>query len=168
MASGKDPKERAGKKKKASAGGILAGMAAAAGAIGAAAGKGTGRNRALALVAAVLLFAVGAAGGFFAVDFFTKEDGFSMRGEDFLEIPMYSLYEEQGATSVFFGREGEVRTVYYYREDISHDAVAVDGVDTAVHGFYYAVYTSDALPYRGVELIRTIEVMRVEDDGEIQ
>ena len=91
-----------------------------------------------------------------------------MVGEDFVEIQMYAPYEEPGATGIFFGKEAQVKTEYYYREDISHDAVKVNGVDTAVNGFYYAVYTCDGFPYRGIELIRTIEVMRVEDDGEIE
>lgn len=166
MATDRDPKERARKKKKSSSGGILAGMAAAAGAAGAAAAAKGGKHRVLVFILAVVLFALGAAGGFFGLQALTKDDGFSMIGQDFVEISMYTAYEEQGATSVFFGREGEVRTAYYYREDISYDPVAVESVDTSVNGFYYAVYTSDALPYRGVELIRTIEVMRVEDDGQ--
>ncbi len=168
MASDRQPKERARKKKKSSAGGILQGAAAAAAAAGAAAAAKSSKHRAAVIILAVVLFALGAAGGFFGLRYLTRDDGFSMVGEDFVEIQMYAPYEEPGATGIFFGKEAQVKTEYYYREDISHDAVKVNGVDTAVNGFYYAVYTCDGFPYRGIELIRTIEVMRVEDDGEIE
>ncbi len=168
MASNKSLKERAQKKKKSSAGKALQGIAAAAGAAGAAtAAKSSGGHRAAAVILAVVLFLLGAAGGYFGLQALTGDDGFAMAGEDFVEVQMYGQYEERGASAVFLGKEATVETEYRYREDISHDAAPADGVDTSRNGFYYAIYTCDSFPYRGIELIRTIEVVRGEDDGQI-
>ncbi len=72
-----------------------------------------------------------------------------------------------GVDVTIFGKDmsDTVTVAMYYREDISHDIVAVDAIDLAVAGIYYIEYTSSHFLFAGTKLIRTIIVMGVEIDG---
>lgn len=74
-------------------------------------------------------------------------------------------YTELGAKCVSFGKKFDVNIEYFYREDISHDEVKVDSVDSTKEGVYYAVYTTSSKKYSSVKLIRTIYVFGEEDNG---
>ncbi len=166
MASNKNPRERATKKDDDNdVGKAVVGGAAAVG-VGLIL-KTLFKKGGLAVLFAVILLGGGFAAGFFGWQYLTKNDTFTMQGEDFVTISMNESYNDLGVTAVVFGQDktGEVTTKYYYREDISYEAKECEKVDTSVAGYYYAVYTLDGTPYHGVELIRTIEILRVEDNG---
>ena len=74
-------------------------------------------------------------------------------------------YQEPEATCIFFGKENDVTISYSYREDISYDPIDVETVDTSISGFYYVTYTNSTFKYKNVVLIRTIQVMEVENNG---
>lgn len=167
MSLDKSPKERATKKKNSSAKTkVVQGITATAGACTAAKAVKSSKNKGIVAFVFILIFAVGTAIGFFGLKVLTKGDGFIMSGEDFIEVQMYQVYADEGATATFFGKEYTVEVSYYYREDISYDAVKTDKVNTSVAGYYYVVYQTDAFLYKDTDLIRTVEVVRVEDDGQ--
>ena len=43
--------------------------------------------------------------------------------------------------------------------------IDVETVDTSISGFYYVTYTNSTFKYKNVVLIRTIQVMEVENNG---
>ncbi len=166
MAENKSPRERAVKNgKNTSQGKTAQAVAAAVGAAVAAKAISSSKNKGVTIVIIVVCLVIGLAIGFFGLSFLTKNDGFTMVGEDMVTLQMYDEYKEENATAVLFGKEYDVSVTYYYRLDLTHDIEKTEGVDTSVDGFYYAVYQTDAFLYKGTELIRTIEVKRVEDDG---
>lgn len=124
------------------------------------------------IVLPVLL--IGLALGFFGVKFALKNDGFALvEGVQVDEIMYiggdseYSKYQELGVKCISFGKDysEDVEITYYYRLDMSEDAVKVEKVDETVPGMYYAVYTTKAPRYKSVTLIRNIAVLEVEDNG---
>ena len=123
------------------------------------------------ILVAILLFALGGAGGYFGYSFLCKEDVFEMvsysNGEDDITIGQdetTQVYIEQGARCVVLGKDvsSQVKITYKYREDITHDAIVVDEIDENMAGTYYAIYTIDNLKYKSVTLIRNIFVTREE------
>ncbi|MBQ9081674.1 MAG: hypothetical protein IJY26_03455 [Clostridia bacterium] len=168
MASDKNPKERATKKKKSTTWKAVQAVAAAAGAAVAAKAVKSSKNKGATIFVVLLCFIIGLAAGFFGLGALTGGDTFEMVGEDFVEVQMYEEYTDLGAKAVFLGEEQEIAVTYYYREDISQDIVEKEGVDTSVAGFYYVVYQTEAFLYSNTDLIRTVEVVRVEDDGQAE
>ena len=163
MATKKSPDERATKRSRATGKGKA--VAAGAAVVGAATAAKYAKKNPVGVVIVLLCLILGGVLGYFAA---AKTTAYTMTGEDFISVGMHDPYKEQGATLKVLGKDlsEEVKLSYYYREDISYDATACDGVDTSVAGYYYAVYTNDTIFYKNVQLIRTIEVLRVEDDGE--
>lgn len=168
MASERNPKERATKKKRSSTGKVAQGAAAAAAAATAAKAIKSSKNKGATVIVLLICFIIGIVAGFFGLGVLTQNDKFEMTGKDFVEVTMYEEYQDEGATAVFLRKERAVSVTYYYREDISHDVEARENVDTSVAGFYYVVYQTDAFLYGNTDLIRTVEVVRVEDDGQAQ
>lgn len=74
---------------------------------------------------------------------------------------------DKGVSIKFLGKDvsDSITVKYYYREDISHDAVEVGKVDVSIPGVYYVEYTSSHFAYKNTTLIRTIVVTGVEVDG---
>lgn len=75
--------------------------------------------------------------------------------------------EDKGVNIKFLGMDisDSLSVRYYYREDISHDIVAVDKIDVKTAGVYYIEYSSSHFAYKNTKLIRTIVVTGVELDG---
>lgn len=137
----------------------------------------------VAIVVIIAFIIIGLLGGFFGISILTKNDTFEMNeyvhqtsrdevtelfGEETFEYTILLLeeeYQEPGATCIFFGKENDVTITYSYREDISFDPVQVEKIDTSISGFYYVTYTNSTLKYKNVVLIRTIQVMEVENNG---
>ena len=147
------------------------------------------------LIVIVIALILGAVGGFFGFTYlspFEMKD-FSVNGvtsqeKDYIVIDMeeikekyfldhadakmqefYSsiLLKDDGVDCKFFGFDisDSVSIKYYYREDISHDSVTVDGIDLTKAGVYYIEYTSTHFVFKNTTLIRTIIVTEVENDG---
>lgn len=168
MATEKNSKERATKKKRTDASSTVQKVAAGAvAAASAAAVSKAAKKSPAAAIAVIIALLLGVAAGYFGIGVLIKDDGFTMNGSDTAEVQMYEEYVDAGAKAIFLGKDhtSEIKVKYYYREDISHEAEECDAIDTAVAGFYYAEYQSDVFLYKGVKLIRTIEVVRIEDDG---
>lgn len=163
MATDNNPKERAQKRSRAT--GKSKAAAAGAAAIGAAAATKYAKKNKTGMVIVLLCLIAGMVFGYFAA---AKTTSYAMTGEDFITLSMYDSYEERGATLKVLGKDCSdgVKTTCYYREDISYDSLPCEKVDTAVAGYYYVVYETENFLYKDVKLIRTIEVLRVEDDGE--
>lgn len=163
MAGKKNPEERAKKTNRSS--GTAKAVVAGGAAVGAGAAAKYAKKAPVAVVVGIVCLVIGVLVGYFAASATTS---FSVRGEDLGTVNMHETYTDAGAELRILGRDRseEIKTNYLYREDISHDATSCDGINTEVAGFYYVVYTCDSFPYRNVQLIRTIEVTRVEDDGE--
>lgn len=134
--------------------------------------KITHRGISSALVIVILAgIILGALTGGFLVKFLTRNDCFVMLpldGQINLEIggdTGVTAYHEPGVKCVSFGRDvtDTVSIKYYYREDLSHDAVIVTGIDTNVPGCYYVVYTSSTLQYKTVQHVRNVIVMAGEE-----
>lgn len=163
MAGNKNSREHATKSSRSSDKVKVA--AAGAAAVGAGVAAKYAKKNPAGVIIVVLCLILGIVLGYF---FAARTTGYTMVGEDYVALNMYSDYEEQGAKLQILGKDcsADIAISYFYREDISYDATACNGVDTSAAGFYYAVYSSDMFLYRDVQLIRTVEVMRVEDDGE--
>ena len=75
--------------------------------------------------------------------------------------------EDGGVKCTFLGIDirDSITKTYYYREDISFDAVEVNSIDCSVPGVYYIKYTSSHFAFKKTELVRTIIVTGVENDG---
>lgn len=75
--------------------------------------------------------------------------------------------EDGGVVCKFLGMDvsNSIEKTYYYREDISHDAKEVTGINVEIPGVYYVVYNSDHFAFKKTTLIRTIIVTGVELDG---
>ena len=137
----------------------------------------------IGIVFIIAFIIVGLLGGFLGISVLTKNDTFEMNeyvhqtsreevtelfGKETLEYTILLLeeeYQEPGATCIFFGKENDVTISYSYREDISYDPINVETVDTSISGFYYVTYTNSTFKYKNVVLIRTIQVMEVENNG---
>lgn len=152
--------------------------------------KKTAKKNSAAVVIGGLSLLVGLAGGFFGYKVLTKNDSFEINayayvnqtknlnnetakdlypdlGEETAVLFVNEEYKEAGTTCVSFGKDisQDVKTTYYYREDISHDYSQVESVDTSVSGYYYAVYNIENFKYSKIDLIRNIIVLEVEVDG---
>ncbi|MGI6377452.1 MAG: hypothetical protein ACOX0I_00040 [Bacilli bacterium] len=144
----------------------------------------------LTFVILVVFLVIGAVAGYFVVNKIGANDCYEIKAYDYslakknihdetakslygdlgaetAIIFVDETYKEEGVKCIAFGRDcsNECQVTYYYREDISHDPVIKDKVDSSVAGFYYAVYKSPAFKYKDVELIRNIIVVEVENDG---
>lgn len=117
---------------------------------------------------------VGLLAGFLGMKFAFKNDQFSMVEANTIDEIMYigadseyAKYTELGAKCVSFGKDysDKVKITYYFRTDLSENAVQVEKVDENTPGMYYAEYTTDAPRYKKVVLIRNIVVLGVEDNG---
>ena len=93
----------------------------------------------------------------------------SLGAESFTMGQVYSTLDlkDGGVTAKFLGMDisDSVTVKYYYREDISHEMVAVSSIDVQTAGVYYIEYTTSHFAYKNVKLIRTIIITEVEVDG---
>ncbi|MGN1295965.1 MAG: hypothetical protein ACI4U5_06100 [Bacilli bacterium] len=137
----------------------------------------------IGIIVIIACIVIGLAGGFIFVSSLTKNDTFEMNayvhqtsreevielfGEETFEYTILLLeeeYVEPGAKCVFLGKNKEVNISYSYREDISFEPITVDDIDTTISGFYYVTYTNTTFKYQNVVLIRTVQVMEVENNG---
>ena len=97
-----------------------------------------------------------------------KEDYFQSNSDKTIEDFYASISLKDNTVSCkFFGidKSDTIVTKYYYREDISHDAVEVNKIDLETAGVYYIEYTSSFFAFKNSTLIRTIIVTEVENDG---
>lgn len=143
-------------------------LAAGVAVLGALASSESVRKNPKSVIIAIICLIIGIVAGYFGMQTFTKDDAFALLGEDYLEVTMSDdLYADEGCKAMFLGEDlsQNVSVEYYYREDISYDAEKDEKVDLTKCGFYYVVYTCDAFPYSGIQVIRTVEVVRVEDNG---
>ena len=122
----------------------------------------------------VVAIVVGLLGGYFITSAITKNDTYEMvtyaNGSADIYIGPeedYQTYEELGVKCIAFGKDvsSKYSVTYYYRADMTEDAVEVDGVDLNQPGVYYAVYKAPSAKYTTVKLIRNIFVLKEEDDG---
>ena len=124
------------------------------------------------IITFVLVFlAIGVVGGFLGTRIITKNDVYEMvcfeNGQaDIIigEDEDYNHYTELGVRCVAFGKDvsDKYTVTYYYRNDLSEDAIEVEKVDTTIEGIYYAVYKAPSKKYSTVKLIRNIIVERSE------
>lgn len=123
------------------------------------------------ILCAVIFFVIGIVGGFFAINYLTKNDCFVMtkysNGETDISIGAgeeYSSYQEIGVKCIAFNKDisSSVKIEYFYREDITKDYTQVSGVDCEKSGIYYVTYTVDNIKYKTVKLIRNVIVTREE------
>ena len=125
------------------------------------------------IVGLIIALILGGVGGYFGYTYICKDDCFAMNSysttTEVIDINIggdeaYQTYEEIGAKCIVFGRDmsNKVKVEYQYREDISHDPIAVQCVDLDKAGIYYAIYTIDHIRFKNVTLIRNIIVMREE------
>ena len=147
------------------------------------------------LTLAIIFLIVGAVGGFFAyktlslfaMNTFTINGVASAENDyvivDLMEIKssylqanptakMEDVYasitlHDNSVNCKFFGMDktDTITIKYFYREDISHDAKQVEGIDVKTPGVYYVEYTSSFFAFKNSTLIRTIIVTEVENDG---
>ena len=119
-------------------------------------------------ICVVFALIIGLAGGYLASKLSFTDDTFYMNtyanGKTEIVIGAEgdaTTYTEQGVTCIAFGKNisADCKITYYYREDISYEAVKVEKIDENVEGFYYAVYTCDSITYSTVTLIRDIIVL---------
>jgi hypothetical protein len=124
----------------------------------------------------VILFflVVGLVGGYFGSKYAFASDTYQMltyeNGEADVYIgkdETYTSYTELGVKCVAFGKDisSDCTVTYLFRNDLSTDAVEVEGVDENTPGIYYAVYKCNNAKYHSVQLIRNIIVLKEEDDG---
>ena len=120
------------------------------------------------ILLAVVFLAVGVLAGFFGLKLAFSKDTFKLNaGEMKNEImyigaeEAYQEYKELGVTCISFGKDysKEYTVKYYYRADLTEEAVEVQEVDETKPGMYYAVYTTKAPRYKSVTLIRNIAVL---------
>lgn len=129
------------------------------------------RSKKLPMILASLFFLIGTLGAYFTINHFTKNDTFEMltysNNQYNITIENAESYTELGVKAVSFGKNiaNKVKITYYYREDLSFDAITVSNIDTSVAGIYYAEYTVSNFKYSTVTLTRTITVLEVEDNG---
>lgn len=117
---------------------------------------------------AVVFLALGVLAGFFGLKFAFSKDTFKLNEGVMTDEIMYigqdeyyTKYQELGVTCVSFGKDcsKDVKVTYYYRVDLTEEAIEVDKVDETKPGMYYAVYTTTASRYKSVTLIRNIAVL---------
>lgn len=122
----------------------------------------------LNIILAVVFLAVGLLVGFFGLKFAFSKDTFKlnegvMTNEIMYVGPdeAYQEYKELGASCISFGKDysKDVIIKYYYRADLTEEAVEVLEIDETKPGMYYAVYTTKAPRYKSVTLIRNIAVL---------
>lgn len=144
----------------------------------------------IALICGILFLVIGSVLGIFGYKLITTNDKYFMNdyqytsnkvntngetarelygdmGSEVAILFVEEEYVELGVTCICFGvdKSQEVTTKYYYREDISYDAIEVNSIDTSISGFYYVCYFNDTLKYSNVELIRNVIVVEVENNG---
>lgn len=124
------------------------------------------------IISCVIIFLIiGVVGGFFGTKLITKNDTYEMVCYENGQIDIvigedeeFNRYTELGVKCVAFGKDcsDKYTVTYYYRNDLSEEAVQVENVDTSVEGMYYAVYKAPSKKYSTVKLIRNIIVERSE------
>jgi len=147
------------------------------------------------LLVSFLFLVIGLVGGYFAFSYLShfEMDSFTINGNaseevDFVTIDVSQIKEElekdgksvtieslfssieiedKGVKCSAFGVDlsNTISKQYFYREDISFDAVEVEEIDLQTAGVYYVEYTSSHFLYKTKKLIRTIIVTGVEIDG---
>lgn len=125
-------------------------------------------------IIAIIFLIIGFAGSFCTVKFAFAKDTFEMIAGTDNQIDMYigagefyQEYQEFGVKVISFGTDysDSYKVEYFYRYELTDEKQKVDKVDETKPGIYYAVYTTDALRYKSVTLIRNIIVIGGEDDA---
>lgn len=128
----------------------------------------------LAFVLIVLFLGIGIIGGFFATKFICANDVYEMNSYANGEVDLIigeneSIieYTELGVKCIAFGKDysNDYQVTYYFRNKLTEDEIEVSKVGEKGEGIYYAVYSSPAVKYKTVTLIRNIIVLRGEDDA---
>lgn len=122
----------------------------------------------VSIIVIIIFLIIGVAGGFLVARYAFPNDTFEMVASASGSTDIYiggedgeSNYTELGVKCVAFGKDisNECTVTYYYRADLTEDAVQVEGVDESTEGMYYAVYTCPNIKYSSVKLIRNIIVL---------
>lgn len=124
-------------------------------------------------IVVVVAIVIGLLGGYFITSAITKNDTYEMvtyaNGSADVYIGPeedFQTYEELGVRCVAFGKDysSKCTVTYFYRADLTEDAVQVESVDITKEGIYYAVYKTPSAKYSTVKLIRNIFVLKEEDN----
>ena len=119
-----------------------------------------------AIMIAVLLLVAGSVGGFFGVNFMTKDDCFALNGKDEITLQIGENYTDDGAKVIAFGKD--VSNKVKVETDLTLND---DGTYTAKEeGTYYMIYTVDHFKYGSlfkIQKIRLITFVEATEQDEI-
>lgn len=114
---------------------------------------------------AILLLAVGIVGGFFGVKYLTRNDCFTLVGQDEIFITLNEQYSDEGVKVVAFGFNDEDRV------KIETNLETQNGKYYALtEGTYYIKYTVSDIKYGSIfkiQKIRLIHVVEPTEDEEV-
>ena len=120
-----------------------------------------------AIMMAIFMLAIGAAGGFFGVKFLTKKDCFELIGKDEITLQLGETYLDEGANIVSFGKDvsADVEIETNLKIDLNGKYYAES------EGTYYMIYKSKNFKYGTlfkVQKIRLITFVDATEPGEMQ
>lgn len=101
----------------------------------------------LTIVIVLIVFVVGALGGWFGYSLISKNDTFELLGEKEITLSLHDTYVESGAKVVAFGK------------DVSKDVKIEGDVNTSQVGTYYITYTINNFKFNNVKKVRVVNVV---------
>ncbi len=120
-----------------------------------------------AVMMALFLLAIGAAGGYFGVKFLTKTDCFELVGKDEITLQLGEIYTDEGANVVSFGKD--VSDNIEVETNLEIDSNGKYFAES--EGTYYMIYKSKNFKYGTifkVQKIRLITFVDATEPGEMQ
>lgn len=112
-----------------------------------AARKAVKKTHAATVVLAILFLVIGAAAGFFAYRYVTRNDEFVLRGESVVWLNVGEEYVEEGVHIVSFGRDVSEKVT-----------VGGDELDVNAEEIYQIVYKVEDIRWGNFQRVRTVIV----------
>lgn len=113
---------------------------------------------------AVILLACGAVGGFYGINFLTKNDCFEIVGNDHISLTLNDVYCDEGVNVIAFGKDDSdkvvVETNLKQKEDGSYYADEI--------GTYYITYSVTNLKYGSIFKVQKVRLIDFVEPSEIE
>lgn len=116
------------------------------------------------VMAIILCFAVGIAGGIFAEKTLTKNDKFLLDGDKAFNIEIGTgnfVYIEEGYKCISFGKD--LSSKVKIETNITKDENGNYVIDTTEEGEYYIIYTVESIKFNKIKRVRTFVVGEINE-----